>query len=98
MKYPPLEQKLNDMRFEQLWSRHWRRSFGQGLVVLTSVMALLVAMFRGHWEAPLFVVFACAGLAIVSGLASWHSRRCALVALREELPEGGDYDPGNRVL
>lgn len=97
MKYPPLEQKLRDMRFEQLWSRYWRRSFLQGLIALTSVMALLVALFRGRWEASLFVVFACAGLAVVSGVATWMSRSRALSALRDELPPGSDYDPRGRV-
>ena len=87
MKYPPLEQKLRDMRFEQLWSRYWRRSFLQGLVLLTSVMALLVALFREQWQSALCVVFACAGLAVVSGVT----------AMRKELPEGSDYDPRKRV-
>lgn len=97
MKYPPLEQKLRDMRFEQLWSRYWRRSFLQGLVLLTSVMALLVALFREQWQSALFVVFACAGLAVVSGVATWLSRARAMTAMRKELPEGSDYDPRKRV-
>lgn len=97
MKYPPLEQKLRDIRFEQLWSRYWRRGFLQGLIVLTSMMALLVAIFREQWEGPLFVVFACAGLAVVSGVTTWVSRARAISTLRQELPEGTDYDPGSRI-
>lgn len=98
MTYPPLEQKLRDMRFEQLWSRHWRRCFFQGLILLAIAMALLVAIFRDHWHAALWVAFACAGLAVVSGVAILISRKHALAVLREELPEGSSYDPGSRIL
>ncbi|MEQ9462438.1 MAG: hypothetical protein RJQ10_02160 [Haliea sp.] len=98
MKYPPLENKLRDYRFEQLQTRYMLRYWGQGIVVLISVMALLVALFRDQALSAAFLVLSAAGFALTSLVAGYLGRRRALRALRRELPPGESYEPPRELL
>jgi hypothetical protein len=92
MKYPPLENKLRDYRFEQLQTRYMLRYWLQGIVAVISVMALLVALFMEQVVPAVFLVFAAAGVCLVSVAAHYLGRRRALEALRRELPPGESYE------
>ncbi len=95
MKYPPLEKKLNDYRFEQLQTRYMLRYWLQGAIALTSVMALLVALFPGRALPAALLVLAAAGFSLIS-LAAGHLGRKR--ALREELPPGESYEPPRELF
>lgn len=93
MKHPALEQKLRDTRFEELQNRHVYRYLFHGCVAVTSVLALLLALFREDWPGAVFLVLSAAGLTLVCTVAFYLSRRHAFEDLRAELPHDADYTP-----
>ncbi len=98
MKYPPLENKLRDYRFEQLQTRYMLRYWLYGVIALISVMALLVALLRDRALPAAFLVLAAAGFALISAAAGYLGRKRALRALRRELPAGESYEPPREPL
>jgi len=98
MKYPPLENKLRDYRFEQLQTKYMLRYGYQGIIALTSVMALLVALFRQQMPPAVLLVFAAAGLCVAAIAADYFGRKRALEALRRELPPGESYEPPRELF
>ncbi|WP_101522383.1 hypothetical protein [Kineobactrum sediminis] len=98
MKDPALEQKLRDTRFEELQSRHAYRYLFHGCVAVTSVLALLLALFKEDWPGAVFLVLSAAGLTLVCTVSIYLSRRCAFEDMRAELPHDADYIPPDSLL
>jgi len=98
MKYPPLEHKLKTYRFEQLQTKYMLRYGLQGVIVLISVMALLVALFKEQALPAAFLVMAAAGFSMVCIVSGHLGRKRALEALRRELPPGESYEPPQELF